>query len=1252
MADQPIVLIVPSSALAPISGVSEAGLKRFIADRIYELTGTRDPVHWLRQLDWLLTRPRSEGPVLTLFFDGLNQEPSFPWLLLLKVMQGEAFQGRVRIMISTRKHHFENKLTGLRGLFVPASPIAVEVYDTMPGGELDQMLAFDGLTQADLHPDLVELARTPRLFKLVVRLRDRLVEAGQVTVHRLLWEYGRDTFGERAGKSFSESEWRAWLAEIANRYRSGVQEFSLRALSDIASRPDLTEREVYARLSDIIDGQFARPGPSGSLQLTPTVVAHSLGAALLAHLDTMSGAEFAAVESEVVQWLDPIAGLDQRAEILRAAVSILIERGGPTNSPMAGVLVTAWLQTQNGTESHGRELGSLAPNIPEALLDAVEQSDARAHASARLRAINALRAIPRAEGVALSAIVARVRSWLSIVSRQVDNDPNANPDLEKRRSDRYRSRIGSDESGWKTVLGVELQLVDRDDGLLQASAPSLLQASAPAILEGFPLAKVLTCFEAAAVAGTVRGHVEAWGGLKWLCYLNEVDPGPMADALRALSTSVRARAAEAGVHPGLPARAAAILLMLSGLEADEEVAASIDTHFDNDHTYQNDYLADPSRSFFALERRHADNTLIKEDLNLWFRIKRTKELWLDPTFQPPPAFVDELRAAALVFKVERLTRQAGPTQEDYLFEEMEPVLARCAPDLLAELIRRKLQSLGSCPAEPRYWSAIRATDHFILAESAEASAARALRLSARDKNENHEAIAASNLLKIELLGLADTQSVFDRIIAADLKFIPADFVAVIPVPTAHDVDVLIARYHGGSIKQQRDLIVLLSVHPIRFSDGAWSWLSDLARQSEYELRGLLFRTLTLADAVRFGRMWIAGGWSWDPKAHVWVNHYGSGALIAAGPGLPFDHLAALLAPWRVLEAARVRGADVAEVRLAAEIFGRVIKADKIEDPDPGAILTVDRTVKGFTPIAISVKPTSSPDDRLDADEGTKAFLRADETARVRIEEARKSGASLYLSEVASVDMEPVLEHASDLLELWIEGSQERTADFQRRVRLAEPAYLAMCETLLIRDPQRGAELWRALRASMATRYIGAANVDELLHMAFRVPDSVPVSELRDEVISLPCCHTDQTLLDIAIAASYNDNATWLSSTAAADQASTLVWQKIAACCSLALVLRTPCLSLMPGRLARSEQARLTFVTKLRCFVGEKPAPITGGKPTLRRKIVSRHMRPGYYFFGRLIAEHGRGCTTTMRRTFTQVTLSASSVPILGSTDPD
>ncbi len=284
-------------------------------------------------------------------------------------------------------------------------------------------------------------------------------------------------FGDRAGKSFSEAEWRAWLAEIANRYRSGIQEFSLKSLGETTSRPDLTEREVYARLSDIIDGRFALSESPGVLQLNPTVVAHALGAALLAHLDAMSGATFAAVETEVTQWLDPIAGLDQRAEILRAAVSILVERGAPFATPIAGVLVTAWLQTQNVTIVIGASLPVLRPIFPMRFL-MPSNSRMRMHKVppdygplthfAPFLASKVRRSRPSWRG---SVLGSPSRTWFSIVSREVDNRLDANPDFEQRRAERYRRRVGVDTSGSLTVLGVALLLVDRDDGRLQALAP-------------------------------------------------------------------------------------------------------------------------------------------------------------------------------------------------------------------------------------------------------------------------------------------------------------------------------------------------------------------------------------------------------------------------------------------------------------------------------------------------------------------------------------------------------------------------------------------------------------------------------------------------------------------------------------------------------------------------------------------------------------------------------------------------------------
>ncbi|MDY7229137.1 hypothetical protein [Hyalangium rubrum] len=1133
--EQPIILIVPSSTAVEFTGSSETAIKRFLADRLHELAQVRDRDHWLRRLEKLLKRPGDEGPVLTVLFDGMNQEPSVPWLQILKGFQAETFEGRIRVILSTRNHHLDNRLQRLRGLIAPAVFVQVDPYDVSPGGELDQMLAFEGLKQGDLPPDLIALSRTPRLFKLVIRFRERLVEAGQVTVHRVLWEYGRDTFGDRAGKSFSEDDWRAWLQEIACHYRDGVRDFSLRTLGETTTRPDLTDREVFARLSDIIDGQFTTSGSAGKLQLKPAVVSHALGAALLSQLDAALPTTFATVETALTQWLDPITGLDERAEILRAAVSILVERGGPTATPVAGVLVTAWLQTQNVTEAHRRELSGLATSLPEALLDAIEQSREHTHASARLWAVNALRSIPRSNASVLSVIVERVCRWFSIVSRDVEALDPQFEDADRQRSRRFLTRVGVDASGSLKVLGRELEFVDRDDGILGQTAPSLL--------EGFPLTPAAVVFETAAIAMAAGGRNQSWDGLNWLCLLNEVDPAETTNALRALSVAVRARTPEALVNPALPSRAAALLLWLTGEEADETAAVAIDPGLDRSLQYERDYLPHPSRSFFPLERRHVENVLNDTGVGPRARIQRTRDLWLDPAFAPPAAFVDEVRAAAASIDVDKLYRQRHYTVEEHDFEELEPALARCAPDLLADLLRRKLQNLATCPPSSRYGAAIQSTAHLVLAQEREGAAARALRLSSPEREEGNELFAANHLLMLELHE-RDALIQLKTLIEADLKNILVDLGVILRKPEPADVDTLIARFGTGSAAQQRTLLILLSQHEIALSEAACSWLMNVAEGSDENLRRFAYRALAGADATRFGRALLALNWHWSAEAEHWINHYGSGALIAAAGALPFEQVAPRLAPWRLLEAARQRGGDPAEIRLAIDIASSFLAAEKGHAPDVDPPLTVDRTDEDSGLLRFSVTPGPTELHRAFTGEAqAKVYKRARDIAVELIHAAQRSGASLLLANIEAKDFAPVLRHAPDLVELWLEGMSGPTSDFKRRVGLAETAYLALCEALLEHDAHAGAALWRSLRETLETRYIGLARVDELIHIPFRAPDTAEVDALRAELLDLRCCHTDKGLLEVALAATLNGKTGWLARAIEADKASLLAWRR-------------------------------------------------------------------------------------------------------------
>jgi hypothetical protein len=1142
--EQPILFVVPSSAVASLQTASQATVKRFFAERCYELTGQRSVDHWLRRLDRLTQRPTDEGPAITIVFDGINQEPSVSWLQILKILQAPPFAGRVRSIVSTRPHFFTDRLSELKGLIASAVKTTVEVYSVEPGGEFDQMLALEGLTRTSLHPDLVDLARTPRLFKLVVRLRNRLADAHQITVHRLLWEYGRDSFGERAGRSFSEAQWRQYLQDIAAAIRQGATAFNERTLGEAATRPDLSTGDVYARLSDIIDGRFTRAAPSGAIEFTPTVVAHSLAGALLAALAPLTTATHDVVDAALTKWLDPIAGLDQSPEILRAAVAILIERGDKTDTPIAGALVAAWLQSQNLPENHRRELEALAANLVSPLLDSIERSTSHTQLSARLSAVNALRAIPRTDSVASTTIVDRATSWLRPISRDVRASGfGSTNDFEKQRAKRLIDCVGVDRSGPMTILGHAMTFVDYGDGVLGALVPS--------ILEGFPLAPAASVIEMATINEMVGRGNAGLDGLQWLLILNEIDAEATAEALRAHARSVQQRLPETGISTRLSVRVARRLLSLTGYESDEIAALAIGPA-DQERSYENAYLASPATSFFKLERRHVDAVLGDATRPIYARLQRTKSFWSSPTFSPTPSVVDEIRRAASTIDPAKLDSAGSITIDDHAFGELEPVLARCAPDLLADIGRRKLLMLQDASREQRYWRAIAAPHQLMIANAESRKAARALRTRFTENEAGNELYASTQLLIVELHGeQGSTQA--SRIIEAGLEVFLNALGDIIAEPSSEQVDAVFTRFEQGTLNQQQTLLSLLLIYRAPLSEKIWTWLEAKACGHDPTTRGIAFRILERANADRFGRRLIEWDWTWSSADHYWCNHYGSGAIISGASSVPFDQIVPRLAPWRVLEAARLRGNDPADVRLAADIFGSVLVARTVPEVDPGSELAIDVGEPTAFPGSYVLRPRENEDTTNDpfaaitgaqeAQVQPDAWRRAVDTAYQRISQAQAAGANLYLSHISAQDLDPVWTYARPTFDTWTEGLDHLTSDFRRRVRLAELAFLAICETLLNNDPIRGVKLWRSLRQVTSMHHVGRGRVEDLIHIVFRVKDSPEVDLLRASLVDLRHCSSDECLAEIALAADLNGRRDWIESQIKSDHASPYVWRQ-------------------------------------------------------------------------------------------------------------
>ncbi len=81
-----------------------------MATQLHEMTRVRTPDHWEARLNTLLDRPEVEGDTMLLFVDGLNENRSIDWNALLRLSQASPFSGRVRVLFSTRPHHFEDSL--------------------------------------------------------------------------------------------------------------------------------------------------------------------------------------------------------------------------------------------------------------------------------------------------------------------------------------------------------------------------------------------------------------------------------------------------------------------------------------------------------------------------------------------------------------------------------------------------------------------------------------------------------------------------------------------------------------------------------------------------------------------------------------------------------------------------------------------------------------------------------------------------------------------------------------------------------------------------------------------------------------------------------------------------------------------------------------------------------------------------------------------------------------------------------------
>ena len=775
------------------------------------------------------------------------------------------------------------------------------------------------------------------------------------------------------------------------------------------------------------------------------------------------------------------------------------------------------------------------------MLTVIEHSVAGSRSAAFHYAVQSLRRLPRSRTEDWDRTTQRMlewTSWVTLPDRAHLNDPNH---YAKRHQEQILTRTGAGTPGWALVHGESLKLDYSHQG-----DPS---AAIPGILEGHDLNLFMPVIRRAAVREAVRVDLESrcWDGLRWVLLLASQNQHQAREEVVRMADAILASDPEAGVHPRLRNRIAAYLLRLTGIEEHEVRASLVNETFGNAWDYEKDYLGDPGKSFFELEFRHLDQVLNDSSLPVGRRLDKLLSFLAVPDLRIPSDLVAPVKAALATQTFERVDEIGQHTSEDHDLERLESLAARLAPAELAEMSRRRLATLAARKGDAKYWSALAALELMLVAHEGQASAFSALRVASADTERDE--LANTWCLQMELLHKPLNEQLRSLVNAPNFRFL-MDLVAVVRSATPADLQGFLRANEKERVKAAN---VVMQVMAYQAPQGADDLVQELLQYLESEdeyLRGVAFVALALCSPELTGRALMSRNWKPD-ATDPWAAHYGSTAIASATRHLDFRDVLPLIAPWRWLDAAVMRGGKPAELELATKRLLAVLDVPVETLPSAEGVLSVRVPKPSELARVVVTEPSSTSNDieefirqsTRDLDEVQKRMDQLAKDAAATIDKVRSNGHSLYLHTFAYETLEVAYRASPAAWEDLLAGAEAQSTTFLRRVHSAEGLYLCLCEVLLTHAPAKGLRLWRALADSMRVRFNGPAKIPELVHIAMRAPDSAEVDAVRAELTNLIRCNTDQDLFELVIACQMHGCDKWLKGFIDADVASDQPWRQ-------------------------------------------------------------------------------------------------------------
>jgi hypothetical protein len=1117
LAVKPLTLLVTSNRMMSRDGLS------LMASMLTSQTGTRDPGFWQRRLRQWRTRPVGNTPLLLLILDGLDERQGESWDEVLASLVSPEWAGRLATIITSRPTFWREKVAPFVPRQMEIAPVDVPPFDDV---ELQAAWGSSYPPLKDMPHAVRNFIRTPRILRLAREHVGHLIENGDLTVERLIIEDWCDRRRLKLGFAHSEGEVRELIVALAKDLREGVGEFSrahLRNYSALAERSP--QRDLDRDFAEIVEGRlFASvSGLSDRYRIRPEYAGLALGLLLARDVrDAYGQGGYADASSELAKALDPVADFDQSNAMVRGAcAAAAAEREYPREARV--MLFRAWLQQRSREEDEQYDFAAYLPEEPSIFFDLAELlwSDTEVNPHVRQWVADAIlrwRNSPRVRDL----IETRCRKWLGLWHRDWRNNVFATrmKELEEHRKevDDRRAQLTSVESKLADTLLTKSEVV---------SAPALARLAILLISHG-PRLPHVPGLVGWALSRAMMGMAWEIDEVAWCLRLNCDDPIEVETALLGRIDPLLADSSRVGV------RASRTLLSAMGSPRAAKRLAD---------------LPEPPR--FEMPRLHR-----------WVDVDP-----LDPAASAPTSMEAALKRLADL-PVDSLCRFLGQTSEDYELEQLDPVLSRFDPVELCAFYRRLL---GTAPQ--REGLALRQLGWLVaklmmVMSSQEIAALDTARRSLLASLGPGRDSGGRDFAEVCILaGVLSQQPSEDQLRlllhrpegALDALFLEEMFSAI---SDERANEYLVEMVGSGRDHEIRRLLWFLSCTGFVISDAGRQALVSLFPHQDPAMRGSAFRLASKCGDRLALRAHLESGWV-ASKAHRWESFFGSRALIDAMDNADYlalrDRVSVDLLGYLAVQDGTERG-----LRAFAEDLDAVwqtmrhtlrrrpnMAAEAVIAMPPGRATTPELEVPSISAISepairtVRVFGRESRPAELDSivamfDVGSSSTddARREEHLQLLIEEAQRAGREFFGRGVPRYAIADVAARYPEFTDKWIAALTQSDAESWD---LAE-FYCTLGDVLGPGDPNRAAEIIGLLRRAQVGLRVtySPVKVDRLTWMAFSLPTSEKVSNLRETILSE--AYSDELLFQIVLAAQGGSADDWLLQTILADLDSPSVYR--------------------------------------------------------------------------------------------------------------